>query len=250
VQDVNVAADGSTFIVKDFSILPEGEQGARIVGNVANRTGKNWARASFEIAVFDISGDQVSMKSFDLYDLSEDQVRPIGFLGKGEDVYLAKRPDAISVTVRFKGGTLSARELHDTPSRLLTENIRKGAGGDANAGALPNVIVNAQAEEWQYLGHTTGGEVYQSAASTIDLDSRSVVVWEKIVAGDITVQTKKQYRCVDPIILARQLTEFGDIKGLPNSNVYDGRVRSWHEPPPESIDMRLAKNACAQLKKK
>lgn len=124
VHEKSLTTEEGTFLIKDFSISSGDVLGPKIVGNVFNGTSKDWISASFEIDLFDNSGNKLATSSFTISDLNKEQAKPIGILGNGEYLYAVKNPGQISAfDLRFNGGAYPVKYvfvlLKPTESREL-----------------------------------------------------------------------------------------------------------------------------------
>lgn len=112
VHEKSLVAEDGTLLIKDFSILPGGVLGPKIVGNVVNKTSKDWIIANFEVDLLDRSGNKLGTSIFSISDLKKDQIKPIGILGDGERLYAIRNPDQISAfDLRFRGGRYPAKYI-------------------------------------------------------------------------------------------------------------------------------------------
>ena len=110
VHEKSLPAEEGIFLMRDFSILPGDVLGSKIVGNVVNKTGKDWISASFAVDLFDRSGNKLATTLFTISNLNKEQAKPIGILGDGERLYAIKNPDQISAfDLHFRGGLYPAK---------------------------------------------------------------------------------------------------------------------------------------------
>jgi hypothetical protein len=114
-EDITITIEEGAFVLKNLSLISEKYLGPKLKGEVLNNTSKDWKEVTFEINLYDNSGNKLKgyvgeSFSFTIYGIKKGETKSIGY-GSGES-FLGIRDVSISkYEINFKTGEYPANYI-------------------------------------------------------------------------------------------------------------------------------------------
>jgi len=110
---IKITLEEGDFIIKNLSVTKDKFGSQRLKGQIINNTSKDWAEVTFQVYLFDSSGNKIGTGLFEdevtISGIKRGEEKPIGVLGEGEFLLGLKGITVTRYEVSFKKGMYPAK---------------------------------------------------------------------------------------------------------------------------------------------